>query len=142
VPVADLELDELRAWGRRLGASLRAPATIALAGDLGVGKTTLVQALCEGLGVRDEVTSPTYAIVHQYAAPETTVWHFDLYRLRERAELRQVGWDDALASGAIVLVEWPEVAESELPAAHVALRLAHLPGQPERRRLEYPEGLA
>lgn len=137
--VADLTLPELQAWGQRFGASLRAPACVTLTGDLGAGKTTLVQAITTGLGVRDEVTSPTYSIVHRYEAPTGDVWHFDLYRLKRVDELAQVGWDDALASGGIVLVEWPEIAATQLPPAHIALQLEHLPDDAERRRLRAPE---
>lgn len=137
--VADLTLPELQAWGQRFGASLRAPACVTLTGDLGAGKTTLVQAITTGLGVRDEVTSPTYSIVHRYEAPTGDVWHFDLYRLKRVDELAQVGWDDALASGGIVLVEWPEIAATQLPPAHIALQLEYLPGDAERRRLRAPE---
>lgn len=136
---ADLTLPELQAWGQRFGASLRAPACVTLTGDLGAGKTTLVKAITAGLGVRDDVTSPTYSIVHRYAAPSGDVWHFDLYRLKRVEELAQVGWDDALASGGIVLVEWPAIAAAQLPAAHLALELEHLPGDAERRRLHAPE---
>lgn len=139
---ADLTLPELQAWGQRFGASLRAPACVTLTGDLGAGKTTLVQAITAGLGVRDDVTSPTYGIVHRYAAASGDVWHFDLYRLKRADELAQVGWDDALASGGIVLVEWPEIAATQLPSAHIALQLEHLPGDTERRRLHAPEGIA
>jgi tRNA threonylcarbamoyladenosine biosynthesis protein TsaE len=138
VAVADLTLAELRAWGERFGASLRAPACITLRGDLGAGKTTLVQAIAAGLGVQDDVTSPTYSIVHRYAAPVGTVWHFDLYRIKRPDELAQVGWDDALDSGGVVLVEWPEVAQTLLPATHVALELEHVPDDAERRRLHAP----
>lgn len=137
--VADLTLAELRAWGERFGASLRAPACITLSGDLGAGKTTLVQAITAGLGVRDDVTSPTYGIVHRYTAPSGEVWHFDLYRLKRADELVQVGWDDAVASGGIVLIEWPEIAATLLPATHIALQLEHLPGDADRRRLQVPE---
>jgi tRNA threonylcarbamoyladenosine biosynthesis protein TsaE len=137
VAVADLTIDELRAWGRRLGASLRAPTIVALSGDLGAGKTTLVQAIATGLGVADEVTSPTYGIVHQHAAPRGALWHFDLYRLKRAEELAQVGWDEALASGGILLVEWPEIAAEMLPMEHIALRLEHV-ADPTRRRLQVP----
>lgn len=140
--VVDLTLPELQAWGRHLGASLRAPACVTLSGDLGTGKTTLVQAITTGLGVRDDVTSPTYGIVHRYTMPKGDVWHFDLYRLKRGEELAQVGWDDALASGGIVLVEWPEIAAAQLPPTQMALRLEHLPGDVDRRRLHVPEGNA
>ncbi|HXD23434.1 MAG TPA: tRNA (adenosine(37)-N6)-threonylcarbamoyltransferase complex ATPase subunit type 1 TsaE, partial [Gemmatimonadaceae bacterium] len=75
MPSAELSLAELTAWGESLGAGLTAPCVITLEGDLGAGKTTLVQAVARGYGVRDAVTSPTFAIVHQYAAPRSPVFH-------------------------------------------------------------------
>ncbi|MBA3854597.1 MAG: tRNA (adenosine(37)-N6)-threonylcarbamoyltransferase complex ATPase subunit type 1 TsaE [Gemmatimonas sp.] len=137
--VAELSLDELQAWGRRFGASLTPPAVITLTGDLGAGKTTLVQAIAAGLGVTDEVTSPTYGIAHRYASARGPVWHFDLYRLRRPEELAQVGWDDAIASDGVVLVEWPEIAARLMPSRHVAIRLEQVEGAEARRRLHWPE---
>lgn len=142
MPSAEFDRDALVAWGKALGARLTAPATLTFAGDLGAGKTTLVQAICAGLGVTDDVTSPTYGIVHQYTARSGRVWHFDLYRLRRAEELRQVGWDDAQTSGDIVLVEWPAVASSEMPSSAAALTLEYVAGDATRRRLTWPEALA
>ncbi len=142
MPSAELNRDELVAWGTALGARLRAPVTLTFQGDLGAGKTTLVQAICVGLGVTDDVTSPTYGIVHQYASRAGRVWHFDLYRLRRAEELRQVGWDDAQTSGDIVLVEWPEVASNQMPPHAAALTLDYVAGDATRRKLTWPEALS
>src|SRR5688500_10651862 len=105
-----LTREELEAWGERFGAALRAPVVVALRGDLGAGKTTLAQAMCRGLGVRDDVTSPTYAIVHEYRGAHGVVYHLDLYRLEHPRGLTNVGWTDMPASPAIVSVGWPERA--------------------------------
>ncbi len=137
MPSAELPLAELVAWGRAFGAALTAPAFIAIRGELGAGKTTLVQAICDGLGVTGEVTSPTYALVHEYGSPRGTVHHLDLYRLRDASQLAQLGWEDLLRGGTIVLVEWPERAEGALPAERRELSLAHLAAQPDRRRLTW-----
>ena len=136
-PLGRLSLtrEELVAWGERFGRAARAPLVVAISGDLGAGKTTLVQAICRGYGVRGEVTSPTFAIVHQYEAPTSPVYHVDLYRLENERELTNVGWDDIVASHALVLVEWAERAGGRLPAAHVPIVLEHLPGDGARRLL-------
>lgn len=126
---------ELAAWGEQLGHVVRPPLVITLAGDLGAGKTTLVRAICRGYGVTDDVTSPTFALVHEYHAARSTVLHLDLYRLRDASELVQLGWDELLARRALVLIEWPERAAGALPAGHVPITLAHLPGDPDRRAL-------
>jgi tRNA threonylcarbamoyladenosine biosynthesis protein TsaE len=135
--VAELSLDAMRAWGEALGTRLDPPQVVTLAGDLGAGKTTLVQAICRGYGVTEPVTSPTFALVHEYDAPRSPVYHLDLYRLRGAHELANIGWEDALASRALVLVEWPERAIGELPASRIALTLEHVPGAGDVRRLSW-----
>ncbi|HEX6250752.1 MAG TPA: tRNA (adenosine(37)-N6)-threonylcarbamoyltransferase complex ATPase subunit type 1 TsaE [Gemmatimonadaceae bacterium] len=131
-----LLLDEagLREWGRSFGASAAPPLVIALKGDLGTGKTTLAQAICAGYGVTEPVTSPTYALVHRYAAPRSPVFHLDLYRLESELQLTNIGWDDVMSSDALVLVEWPERAGNRLPA-HVPIALEYAPGDENHRIL-------
>ena len=127
--------DELVAWGEALGRAAAPPLVITLAGDLGAGKTTLAQAICAGYGVTESVTSPTFALVHRYAAPRSPVFHLDLYRLRDASELTNIGWDEILADDALVLVEWPERAGDRVPHNHVPISLQHLPDDPTRRLL-------
>jgi tRNA threonylcarbamoyladenosine biosynthesis protein TsaE len=126
---------ELEAWGEAFGRALRAPALIALRGELGSGKTALAQAICRGLNVTDSVTSPTYALVHEYRTDDAPVFHLDLYRLAGPHELANLGFDDILAAGGIVLIEWPERAGDALPGDRVDITLEHLPGDASRRRL-------
>lgn len=122
-----LSLDALDARGRSIGASLAAPALLTLAGDLGAGKTTLVQAICRGLGVSDIVTSPTFALIHEYAAPRARVVHCDLYRIERSREVDAMGLDEMLAEpDVIMLVEWPDRAGALLGAPTVAITLAHV----------------
>lgn len=128
--------DELLAWGEAFGRSVGTPAVVAIAGELGAGKTTLVQAICRGYGVRQEVTSPTFALVHEYLGDRGTVYHLDLYRLTDPSQLTNLAWDDVINSTALVLVEWPERAGARLPGDAIHLALAHVPGDEERRMLE------
>jgi tRNA threonylcarbamoyladenosine biosynthesis protein TsaE len=130
-----LTLAELQAWGEHFGRAATPPLVVAIAGDLGAGKTALVQAICRGYGVTEPVTSPTFAIVHEYHAPASPVYHLDLYRLEREAELTNAGWDDIVSARALVLVEWPERAGSRLPPDCVPIDLEHLPGDPSRRLL-------
>lgn len=111
--------------GAGIAAGLRAGDAVALWGDLGAGKTTLARAILQALGVEEDVPSPTFTIVQAYDTPGLAVAHFDLYRIRQARELDELGLDDALAQGA-VLVEWPERAPERLPAdtLHVRLSLA------------------
>ncbi|WP_339827966.1 tRNA (adenosine(37)-N6)-threonylcarbamoyltransferase complex ATPase subunit type 1 TsaE [uncultured Parasphingorhabdus sp.] len=95
--------------GRKLGALLRTGDKLALTGTLGAGKTTLARGILEGLGYDDEVPSPTFAIVQQYEPPETRipVAHVDLYRIEDQEEIPELGLEDALEFGAMI-VEWPD----------------------------------
>lgn len=138
MPVAELSEPELLAWGERFGATLALPACVSIRGDLGAGKTTLVQAIARGLGVTDAVTSPTYALVHEYASKGAPVAHVDLYRLDRPEQLPQIGWDELLATKGTLLVEWPERAPDAFPAHTVRLALEHVPGRSDARRLTWP----
>lgn len=95
--------------GRRLGALLRAGDKIALTGTLGAGKTTMARGILEGLGYNGEVPSPTFAIVQPYEPPETRipVAHVDLYRIEDSEEIPELGLDEMLIDGAMI-VEWPD----------------------------------
>ena len=130
-----LTADELSRFGEALGRELRAPAVLGFSGELGAGKTTLVQAICRGLGAAVPATSPTYALVHRYPAPGGPVYHVDAYRLKAPADARDLGFDEMQREGAIVLIEWPERAAGWTPALDRHFRLAH-EADPERRSLE------
>lgn len=130
-----LTRDELVRWGREFGGTLSPPVILALEGELGAGKTTLSQAICSGVGIQGDVTSPTFALVNRYEAGDITVYHLDLYRLNSPADLTNLGWDEIANSESIVLVEWPERAGDRLPAEALRIRLEHIAGDPDRRLL-------
>ena len=126
---------ELVSWGERFGHVASPPLIVTISGELGAGKTTLVQAICRGYGVTDDVTSPTFALVHRYAGKKSPVFHLDLYRLERPDELTNIGWDEMLTEDALVLIEWPERAGDRVPRLHVPISLQHLPGDATRRLL-------
>jgi tRNA threonylcarbamoyladenosine biosynthesis protein TsaE len=126
---------ELTRWGVQFGRLASPPLVVTIAGELGAGKTTLVRAICRGYGVIDDVTSPTFALVHKYAAARSAVFHLDLYRIANPAELISLGLDELLAEEALILIEWPERALGRIPTGHVAISLQHLPDDPNRRLL-------
>lgn len=130
-----LSADELSRFGEELGARLTAPTVVGLSGELGTGKTTLVQAICRGLGARARATSPTYALVHHYDTGAAPVYHVDCYRLRHADEARDLAFDDMVREGAIVLIEWPERAGAWAPPLDRHFRLAY-DADPARRLVE------
>lgn len=100
--------EETRRIAAALAKDLRAGAIVLLKGDLGAGKTAFVRGLAEGLGIKaDDVTSPTFTLVHEYRGGRLPLVHVDLYRL-ERADLDEIGLDQDVAIRGIVAVEWPE----------------------------------
>lgn len=110
--------------GARIAAALRPGDAVALKGDLGAGKTTLARAILRALGVTETVPSPTFTLVQAYETARLPVRHYDLYRIESPQELDELGLDDALDEGA-VLIEWPERAGARLPidALHVVLSI-------------------
>jgi tRNA threonylcarbamoyladenosine biosynthesis protein TsaE len=100
-----------------------ANAFIALHGDLGTGKTTLVRHLLEALGVTGRIKSPTYAVVESYELPTIPIWHFDFYRFNDPQEWEEAGFRDIFASAGLKLAEWPEKAAALLPPADLDLEL-------------------
>ena len=97
------------AAGRALAPHLRIGDVVALSGDLGAGKTSFARGLLSGLGLAEEAPSPSFSLVIPYAPPDVTlpVWHVDLYRLDDLADVEQLGLDDALYDSALI-IEWPE----------------------------------
>jgi len=111
------------ALAHRLAPVLRAGDVIALRGDLGAGKTAFARALIRALtSPEEEVPSPTFTLVQSYDALLGRIFHFDLYRVTSPDELTEIGWDEALADG-LVLVEWPERAGTLLPVARIDIEL-------------------
>jgi tRNA threonylcarbamoyladenosine biosynthesis protein TsaE len=127
--------EEMKRWGFELGEAIVAPLVVSLSGDLGAGKTTLAKAICEGYGVREPVTSPTYALVHRYDADKSPVYHVDLYRLDDESQLTNIGWDDLIMERSVVIVEWPERAGNRMPEDHLHIDIEYLDGDENRRVL-------
>jgi len=96
-------------WGRQIGAQLTPPVLILLSGDLGAGKTTLTKGIVSGLGAaaEEEVTSPTFTLVHKYGH-QASVYHVDLFRIDGPRDLETLGLEDLFAEPAVVVVEWAE----------------------------------
>ena len=125
--------EETLAFGRELARHLRPPCLVLLQGDLGSGKTVLTKGIVAGLGAapESEVTSPTFALVHEYSGA-ATVYHLDLYRIEGMRDLATLGLDDLLRQDATVIVEWGEKLAPQAPRPRVEVYLEHQ-GERERR---------
>ena len=99
---------ETEGVGAALAARLTPGAVIAYRGDLGAGKTAFTRGLAKGLGVKENVTSPTFTIVNEYLSGKIPLFHFDMYRLGSEDELFDIGWEDYLERGGVCAVEWSE----------------------------------
>lgn len=115
---------EVETWdvAKRFAATLKPGDVVCLEGDLGAGKTTFTQGLCAALGAKRAVTSPTFCIVSEHPSDAFLVVHMDLYRLHDEDDVLQVGWEDYLAQGAVLVVEWSDRAGTLIPpdAKHVS----------------------
>jgi tRNA threonylcarbamoyladenosine biosynthesis protein TsaE len=120
-------LDDTAAWGRALAGTLHAGDVIALVGTLGAGKTHAAKAIVAGLGSAADVSSPTFTLIHEYTGPRLTVFHFDFYRLDAPQELINIGWDDYLDAGGIVIVEWADKFPELLPSTTRWFRFEIMP---------------
>jgi tRNA threonylcarbamoyladenosine biosynthesis protein TsaE len=127
--------EETIQFGRDLGAILKPPVLILLSGELGAGKTTLTKGIVSGAGAvpEDEVTSPTFTLVHKYGN-SARVYHVDLYRITDAHDLETLGLEDVLSEPGVVLVEWPErlTLRTDLPV--IRIDLEHV-GEDTRRIL-------
>jgi tRNA threonylcarbamoyladenosine biosynthesis protein TsaE len=117
-------LDEIDAAAKTFLANTAPYKVIALHGEMGAGKTTFVHAICNALGVEDNIGSPTFSIINQYQTSSSEIiYHIDLYRLKNEEEAVQTGVEDCLYSGNYCLVEWPDRAPAIFPdnTLHVSI---------------------
>jgi len=97
---------------------------IAFYGEMGAGKTTIIKALCEQLGVMDKISSPSFSLVNEYVTSKgDKVFHFDFYRLNKTSEAFDLGYEEYFYSGALCLIEWPEKIEQLLPIPHTRINI-------------------
>lgn len=127
---------ETMAWGEKLSCALKPGDVVAFYGDLGSGKTRTVQGICQGLGCRDQVSSPTFTLINEYngAMP---VYHFDLYRIESEIEIYDLGYEDYFNGDGVCLIEWAERITSLLPndCIKIFLHGSFEPGQENIRTI-------
>lgn len=119
-PIVSHSVEETEAFGASLAPTLQGGTVLALFGGMGMGKTALVRGIARGLGLTAPVSSPTFALVHDYGGVPPLV-HFDMYRVTGWDDLYSTGFFDYLEAGAILVVEWSENIENALPADAVRL---------------------
>jgi tRNA threonylcarbamoyladenosine biosynthesis protein TsaE len=129
--------EETTSWGRQFAARLKAPIVVLLSGELGSGKTTLTKGIVSGLGAasEEEVTSPTFTLVHVYGQTQSPgkVYHVDLYRIENFHDFETLGMEDVFEQPGVLIVEWAERFPLRSPWPQIRVRLEHLDG--DRRRL-------
>ena len=114
-------LDTIHDAAREFIQHIGEARVFAFYGKMGAGKTTFVKAICEELGSKDVITSPTFAIVNEYTASsvddkqQAPIYHFDFYRIKKLEEVYDMGYEEYFYSGALCLIEWPELIEDILP---------------------------
>ncbi len=126
---------ETRRLGRRLGELLLPSDLVALDGDLGAGKTQFTIGICDALQVTEAVSSPTFLLVNEYHSGRVPLYHFDAYRICSAEELEEIGWEEYLVQGLIV-IEWAKRVEAILPRERIAVEIQRLDEiSSDRRRI-------
>jgi tRNA threonylcarbamoyladenosine biosynthesis protein TsaE len=127
--------DETTQLGRELAARIKPGNLVLLRGELGAGKTTMVKGIAEGFqaALADEVTSPTFTLIHEYRGPAVTLYHIDLYRIDTQRELDTLALDDLMDSRSILLIEWGEKFERFRRERDLEIVIEHLSA--DRRRI-------
>lgn len=116
--------DELSSIAKKLLDKYGENRIFAFFGEMGVGKTTFIKAICTQLGITDEVTSPTFSIVNEYIKPDgERVYHFDFYRIKLEEEAYDLGYEDYFYGGSYCFIEWPEKVERLLPVETVRVSI-------------------
>jgi tRNA threonylcarbamoyladenosine biosynthesis protein TsaE len=125
--------EETTNWGREFSKRLKAPVLVLLTGDLGTGKTTLTKGLVSGLGAanEDDVTSPTFTLIHVYGNP-AKVYHADLYRIENFHDFETLGMEDMFITPSVAILEWSERFPLPSPWPQIQVRLEHLGGDARR----------
>ena len=137
--------EETIRWGRELAGRLQPPVLVLLSGELGAGKTTLAKGIISGLGAgrEEDVTSPTFTLVHVFRSVASGVkaYHVDLYRVADRHDLETLGLEDVFAEPAVVLVEWPERLKMRTDWPALRIHLEHLEDGSRRIEVHAPAAM-
>lgn len=123
---------DTRSLGLRIAEAAEPGDVVALIGDLGTGKTALTRYIAEGLGVKEEINSPTFTIVKEYRSGRMPLYHFDVYRLGSGEELLDIGAEDMLDADGLCVIEWADIVADVLPVDSLVVRLDYGSNENER----------
>ncbi len=132
VKVVTNNYEDTIAYAKKLGSVLKGNEVIAYFGGLGMGKTTFTSGLCEGMGIKSEVSSPTFSLVNEYGKSKK-LYHFDMYRITSFDDLCSTGFFDYLDTGAVLAIEWSENIENALPENIIRIEIEN--GETENSRV-------
>ncbi len=128
--------EETLALGRRIGEQALPGTVICVDGDLGVGKTVLAQGIAKGLGITEQVVSPTFTIIQEYRDGRLPFYHFDVYRIEDPDEMYEVGFEDYFYGDGVCMIEWAELIRELLPVDHIHIEVEKNPEKgPDYRRI-------
>ncbi|MCI9575154.1 MAG: tRNA (adenosine(37)-N6)-threonylcarbamoyltransferase complex ATPase subunit type 1 TsaE [Clostridiales bacterium] len=130
---------ETEALGKTIAATLKGGEVIALYGGMGMGKTAFTRGVAEGLGILGGVSSPTFALVHEYAGGRLPLYHFDMYRVTSWDDLYSTGFFDYLDTDAVLVIEWSENIDGALPEKKILISVER--GEGEEQRIFHVEGV-
>lgn len=120
-----LTFNEITFLAEKMAGKIKKNDVIALIGDLGTGKTTFVKNLAKELGVKGNIKSPTFTYVIEYTDINPPLFHFDVYRISDSEEIYEIGFEDYLHNGGIVIIEWANLIEDELPDEYIKIEIEH-----------------
>ena len=132
-------LNQIEETARAVVEAIQGKQLFAFYGQMGAGKTTLIKAICQELGVTEEVNSPTFAIINEYEGTKGVIYHFDFYRIKKLDEVYDMGYEDYFYSGALCFIEWPELVEEVLPGDAVKVIIEEVEDGTREVRLESME---
>ncbi|MFH0975669.1 MAG: tRNA (adenosine(37)-N6)-threonylcarbamoyltransferase complex ATPase subunit type 1 TsaE [Spirochaetota bacterium] len=124
-------------WAMRLGMSAGTGSVFALCGELGTGKTIIAKGIAKGLGIDEDITSPTFLMMEVYEG-KLKLYHFDLYRIDDAEELNELNFEEYWDGDGVSVIEWAEKAAEKIPANAIKIKLEWISGAERRINIEYP----
>ncbi len=132
-------VEETFQLGEKIGKYIVPGSILALCGDLGAGKTALSQGIAKGLGITEQVVSPTFTLIQEYEGGRLPLYHMDMYRLETEREFSQLGLEDYFNSSGVIVIEWAERLGELLPADHIAIHIQYLSERERKITVSYDE---